>query len=88
MMAASEDEQYSLPPLTENEDALLQVGPYNGKESTNPSMRPSGMPIQADYDSNVPVTFRQKHLWDDCVEVDLPSSFYDIRYSIHMTNEI
>jgi len=78
-MDTGENEQYSLPPLTDNEDALLQVGPYHGNDPTNSSTRPSGMPIQADYDSNVPVTFRQKHLWDDCVKVDLPSSFYDIR---------
>lgn len=74
---------WELPPLTMAEDALLQTGPYHNNEAANPATHPRDRPVPTDYDSREPVHFRKRKLWaaDGAapVEVDLPSSFYDLR---------
>jgi len=75
--------------LTIKEDALLQTGPYHNKVAANPATHPRDRPIETDYNSNAPVHFCKRKLWNETaegavekaapVEVDLPSSFYDLR---------
>ncbi|GAB7337440.1 hypothetical protein MBLNU457_g2779t1 [Dothideomycetes sp. NU457] len=71
---------YNLPPLTLREDALLQVGPYYHNVGVNPATHPRDRPIHTDFDSRAPVHFCKKKLYGATVEVELPSSFYDLSY--------
>lgn len=81
------DQPWSLPPLTPSEDAVLQVGPYHNNVADNPATHPRDRPIHTDYDSQAPVYYCKRKLWTETdkeagpVEVDLPSSFYDLRYA-------